>query len=108
MQVQIHYQGLTSSPWMEWFILERVEKLSRHLNRSASIQVELTFDNNRYSTSLFIHSLNHDYFFSNPGLNLYESFNTTIEKVNQALSENKRNTLRRINKRFFSIKEGIS
>jgi hypothetical protein len=31
MQIQVHYQGLTNTPWMDEFISGRVEKLNRYL-----------------------------------------------------------------------------
>lgn len=104
MQVQVHYQGLDSSPWMDQFISNRVNKLTRYLNSAASVQVNLKFENRRYITSLAIHNLNHDYAFTADGENLYESFASAVDKANRSLGEHKRMIKDKINRKYFSIK----
>ena len=104
MQVQVHYQGLEPSPWLEQFIGRRVSKLDRYLSPAASIQVNLRFENREYVTGLSIHNPNHDYAFTSNGLNLYESFSSAIEKAARVLGEEKRKVKDKINKKFFSLK----
>jgi ribosomal subunit interface protein len=110
MQVQINYQGLDHTPWMEQFITKRMVRLNRYLNSSASIQVHLKFEHKskRYLTSLSIHNLNHDYAYTSEGQNLWESFSMAVDKASRSLSEHKRIAKDRINKRFFSIKTAMA
>ena len=108
MQVQVHYQGLESSPWMEQFIAKRVAKIERYVNPSASVLVNLRFEKNRYVTSLAIHNMNHDYAFSSNGENLYESFSNAIDKASRSLGEQKRMIKDKINRRYTPLNEAIA
>jgi ribosomal subunit interface protein len=105
MQVHVHYQGLESSPWMEQFIEKRVDKLERYVNSSATVLVNLKFENRTYVTSLAIHNLNHDYAFSASGENLYESFSVAIDKATRALAEQKRIIKDKINRRYTPLNQ---
>lgn len=105
MQVQVHYQNLENSPWMDQFIERRVSKLNKYLAQSASIQVNLKYSNRSYVTSLAIHNPYHDYAFTSEGANLYESFSLAIDKAARTLGEQKRKIKDKINKRFFSLKQ---
>ncbi len=105
MHVQVHYQGLENSPWMDQFINRRVAKLDRYLNNGSSVQVHLKYINRQYVTSLAIHNPLRDYAFTSEGLNLYESFSLAIDKASRALGEQKRKIKDRINKKYFSLKK---
>jgi ribosomal subunit interface protein len=100
MQVQVHYQGLDPSPWLDQFIGHRLEKIERFLGPSASVHINLKYENKTYSTSLAIHGLFRDYAFSADGENLYESFSLAIEKANRSLGEQKRKLKDKIHRRF--------
>lgn len=104
MQVQVHYQGLENSPWMDQFINGRIAKLNRYLSNAAGIQVHLKFENKRYVSSLAIRNMNQDYAFSAEGENLYESFAMAVEKANRALGEHKRMIKDKINRRYSPLK----
>ena len=108
MQVQVHYQGLEHTPWMDQFITRRVAKLERYLNTSANVQVNVKFVNRQYVTSLAIHNPYHDYAFTSEGLNLYESFSTAIDKAARTLGEQKKKIKARIHRKFSSIKRDLS
>ncbi len=108
MQVQVYYQGLEHTPWMDQFITKRVAKLDRYLNTSANVQVNVKYQNNHYVTSLAIHNPYHDYAFSSEGLNLYESFSSAIDKAARSLREHKRKIKDRINKKFGSLNREVS
>ena len=103
MHVQVHYQNLENSPWMDQFIEKRVGKLNKYLNQASSIQVNLKYENRKYVTSLAIHN-HHDYAFTADGANLYESFSEAVDKAVRALGEKKRRIKDKINKKFFSLK----
>ena len=104
MHVQVHYQNLENSPWMDQFIEKRVAKLDRYLAKSANVQVNLRYVNKGYVTTLAIHNPYHDYAFTSEGGNLYESFSEAIEKASRVLGEHKRKIKDRINKKFASLK----
>lgn len=108
MHVQVHYQNLENSPWMEQFIESRVERLTKYLSPSANLQVNLKFENRKYVTSLAIHNTNHDYAFSGQGANLYESFALAIDRASRVLGEQKRKVKDKINKQFFSLKHELA
>lgn len=99
MQIKVHYQGLESTPWMDQFITNRVSKLNRYLNPSASIHISLKMENELYVTTLSIHNMNHDYSYSGQGDNLYESFQLATEKAARALGEQKRMLKDRIHRK---------
>lgn len=105
MHVQVHYQGLENSPWMDQFISTRVAKLERYLGTAASIQVHMKFFKNQYLTTLAIHDKNQDYAFSSDGDNLYESFAIAVDKASRVLGEHKRKIKDRINRRYIPLKE---
>ena len=107
MHVQVHYSNLENSPWMDQFIESRVDKLTKYLSQSATIQVNLRFENRQYVTTLAIHNMNHDYAFTGDGVNLYESFSLAIDKAARALGEQKRRQKDKINKQFFSLKHEL-
>lgn len=108
MQVQVHYQGLENSPWMDQFITSRIGKLSRYLNGAAGVQIHLKLENKRYITSLAIHNMNQDYAFTAEGQNLYESFATAVDKASRSLGEHKRMMKDKINKRYYSLKTAVA
>lgn len=108
MHVQVHYQGLDNTPWMDQFITNKVNKLNRYLGQAASIHVNVELWKGNYKTSLAIHNLNHDYAFTADGDNLYESFASAVDKANRSLGEHKRKIKDRINKRYFSLKKEIA
>jgi len=99
MQIQVHYQGLDNTPWMDQFITNRVAKLNRYLNPSASIQIHLKMEGQLYVTSLAIHNMNHDYAYTAQGENLYESFQLATDKAARALGEQKRMLKDRIHRK---------
>jgi|GEM_PF-2086562 len=105
MNVQVHYQGVDHSPWVDQFITRRISKLDRYLTQSSTIQVNVKYVNKSYVTTLAIHNPYHDYAFSSEGLNLFESFSTAIDKASRSLGEQKRKIKDRIHKRFFSLKK---
>lgn len=108
MQVQVHYQGLENSPWMDQFITKRVSKLDRYLSSAATINVHLKFINRTYVTTLAIHNVNHDYAFTANGENLYESFASATDKASRALGEQKRKIKDKINRKYFSLKQAAA
>lgn len=99
MHVQVHYQGLKHSPWMDQLISKKVEKLMRYLNPAASIHVHLKQEKTTYTTTLAIHNQNHDYAFTAGGENLYESFAASVDKASRVLGEHKRQIKDRIGRR---------
>lgn len=107
MHVQVHYQNLENSPWMEQFIQSRLTRLNRYLGQSSSVQVNLRLAKNNYVTSVAIHNPLHDYAFTGEGLNLYESFASALDKASRVLGEHKRKMKDRINKKFFSLKKEL-
>lgn len=104
MHVQVHYQGLDNSPWVDQFIESRVNKLNKYLTPSSSVQVNLRYVNRSYVTSLAIHNPHHVYAFNSEGVNLYESLSQAIDKAVRSLGEHKRKVKDKINKKFFSLK----
>ena len=99
MQIKVHYQGLESTPWMDQFITNRVSKLNRYLNPSASIHISLKMENQLYVTILSVHNLNHDYTYTGQGENLYESFQLATDKAARGLGEQKRMLKDRIHRK---------
>lgn len=109
MQVQVHYQGIDSSEWIDQFINRKMEKVKRYLTPAAVIQVHLKFSNNLYSTMIEINSANHkNYAFNADGENLYESFASATDKASRVLNEEKKKLKDRINSKFFSLKKGYA
>lgn len=106
MKVQVHFQGLEATPWLEEFIDNRLAKLDRYLNSSASIQVHLRFENRLYTTGLSIYN-HHGHSFSANGENLYESFSAAVDKAARVLGEEKRQLKDKINRKYFSIKRVV-
>lgn len=105
MQIQVNYQGLDHTPWMDQFITRRVSKLNRYFTPSANVVVHLKFTNRLYVTNLAIHNGHKDYAFNGEGENLYESFSQAIDRATRVLGEEKRKIKDKINKRFFSLRE---
>lgn len=107
MHVQVRYQGLENSQWMNDFINTRVSKLNRYLGQSASIQVNMKYENKNksYVTSIAIHNPYHDYAFTTVGVNFYESFAAAVDKALRTLGEHKRKIKDKINKKYISLKD---
>ena len=108
MQVQVHYQGLDPSPWLDQFIGHRLEKIERYLGPSASVHINLKYENKTYVTALAIHGFFRDYAFTAEGENLYESFSLAIDKASRSLGEQKRRMKDKIHRRFISISRDLS
>lgn len=100
MQVQVHYQGLDNSPWVNSFIESRVNKLDKYLSPSSSVQINLRYVNRSYVTSLAIHYPHHDVAFNSEGVNLYESLSLAIDKAVRALGEQKQKMKAGIHRKF--------
>lgn len=103
MNIQVHYQQIEQSPWMEEFMFSKAQKLKRYLNGSSSILITVRFENRAYSTTLAIHNLNRDYAFSCEGENLYEAFAGCVDKAARALSEHKKMIKDKINRRYLPV-----
>lgn len=103
MNIQVHYQGLDSSPWMDQFMTARVQKLHRYLNGASSILITVRMENRKYSTTLAIHNYR-DYAFTADGENLYESFAAAVDKASRTLGEQKRMLKDKINRRYPALK----
>lgn len=103
MRVQVHYQNLEHSPWMDQFVEKRVNKLNKYLSPAANVQVNFRYENRKYVTSLAIHN-HYDYAFSADGENLYEALAAAMDKALRTLGEKKRRLKDKINKKFFSLK----
>lgn len=108
MQIQVHFQGLDHSPWMDDFIAKRVEKISRYLSPSAKVQVNLKAENQLCYTTLSIHNPNHDFAFSSEGDNVWESVSIAIDKASRVLSENKRQFKDRIGRRSSLLRQYVA
>jgi ribosomal subunit interface protein len=108
MQIQVHYQGLDSSEWADDFIKNRVTKLSRYLDQSATIQVNLKLENRKYLSTLVIHNVGNDYAFTSSGDNLYESFALAVDKGGRSLGEHKRMLKDKINRRYIPLKQAVA
>lgn len=105
MHVQVHYQNLKNTPWVEEFVEKRVSKLDRYLAQSANVQVNVKYRNQSYVTSLVIHNPQHDYAFNAEGANLYEALAQVVDKASRVLGEHKRRIKDKIHRRFFSLKK---
>jgi ribosomal subunit interface protein len=106
MQVQVHYQGMDSSEWIDQFITRKLSKLERYLTPASVIHVHLKLDHRNYTTTLEVNCNHHrNYAFNSVGENLYESFSQAIDKAARVLNEEKRKFKDRINGRFFSLKK---
>lgn len=108
MHIQIHYQGIESTPWMDEFMTARVQKLNRYLGPAASVQVHLKVIKDQYVTLLSIHNLRHDYAYTSEGNNLYESFSLAVDKATRVLSEEKKKIKDRIHRRFSTPEAGFA
>lgn len=108
MQVQVHYQGLDNSPWVNQFINERIQKLNRYLGSASAVQINLKLENKRYLVGLAIHNKNQDYAFNGEGDNLYGAFSLALDKANRALGEHKRMLKDKINRRYAPLKNAVA
>lgn len=105
MHMQVHYQGINHTPWVDQFVSERISKIDKYLNPSAKIQVNLKYENRAYVTAIAIHNMNHDYAFTTYADNLFEAFSTAVDKASRKLSEHKNKIKDRINRRYTSVRE---
>ncbi|MFY7993934.1 MAG: ribosome hibernation-promoting factor, HPF/YfiA family [Bacteriovoracaceae bacterium] len=105
MNVQVNYQNLKNTQWVDNFINKKVEKLSPFLDRSSSIQVHVKHEKKGYVTSLAIHYPQHELAVSAVGENLYEAFADAVEKARRALRTQKDKIKNKINRRFYSLKK---
>lgn len=108
MQIQVHYQGLGSSEWTEEFVTNRVTKLSRYLDQSSTIQVNLKFEKRKYVSNLIIHNSGNNYAFSGEGENLYESLALAVDKASRTLTEHKRILKDKINRKYIPLKQAVA
>lgn len=108
MQVQVHYQGLENSPWMNQFITERVQKLNRYLSNAGAVQINLKFENKKYITSMAIHNKNQDFAFNGEAENLFGSFTQALDKALRVLGEHKRMMKDKINRRYIPLKNAVA
>ncbi len=108
MQVQVHYQGLDNSPWMDQFIADRIQKLNRYLSSAGAVQINLKFENKRYITSLAIHNKNQDYAFAGEADNLYGAFSQALDRAVRSLGEHKRMLKDKINRRYTPLKNAVA
>lgn len=105
MNVQVHYQGLDHTPWMDAFLSSRVQKLRRYFNGTASLLISVRCEGMNFCTTLSIHYLNHYQAFTCEGFNLYESFTGALDKASRTMSEHKRYMKDKINRRYTALKD---
>ena len=108
MQVQVHYQGIEPSPWVDQFIARKIEKLDRYLGQAATVHIFLKFENRQYHTMLSIHGLFKDHAFSSNGENLYESFTLAMDKATRSLGEQKKKVKDKIHRKLFTLNRDLA
>jgi ribosomal subunit interface protein len=108
MQIKVHYHGIDQTEWTDQFIKGRISKLNKYLSPSASIHINLQMENQLYVTTLAIHNLQHDYAYTGEGANLYESFQSAIDKGARGLREYKRMLKNRIHRKISDLESGIT
>ncbi len=108
MQVQVHYQGLESSPWLDQFITRRVEKLERFLSPHSDVVIHLRLEGVLYHTTLEVQNTKRRLAYTTNAETLYEAFSETVDKAQRDLGERKRKLKDRINRNFFSLKKGLA
>lgn len=105
MNVQVNYQNLKNTQWVDEFVTRKVDRLTPFLDRSSSVQVHVKHEKNGYVTSLAIHYPQHELAVSAVGENLYEALADAVDKARRALRTQKDKIKNKINRRFYSLKK---
>ncbi len=105
MNVQVNYQNLKNSQWVDDIIMQKVDKLSTFLDRSSNIQVHMKHDKSGYVASLAIHYPQHELAVSAVGENLYEALAEAVDKARRVLRTQKDKIKNKINRKFYSLKK---
>jgi ribosomal subunit interface protein len=105
MHLQVHYQDMKNTPWVNQFVEKRVNKLDRYLAQSANVLLNVKYKKQNYATSIVIHHSHQQYAFSAEAANLFEALSEVLNKAHRVLGEQKRKVKDKINRRYFSLKK---
>lgn len=90
MQVQLHFQDIRHSLWMDQFLEKRLARLERFLPPTSVVHLNLKFDNERYHGQMLIHHPLKEYAFSGEGASVIESFMQLMDRAVGSLSDQRR------------------
>lgn len=108
MQVNLEYQGVESSPWMERFITRKLEKLNRYLTPASTVKVLLIKHQDDCEACIEVTNNTRFYTCSSKGGDIHSAFSDALEKASRELGEQKRRARANIHSKFFSIKKGYA
>jgi ribosomal subunit interface protein len=94
MNIQLHFDEIRHSPWLDQFLEKRLERLEKFLRPEDQVKLNLKGQNNVFESHLCIQNVSKAIDFSATGDSLFESFSKVIDQAFRALSENKKKKLK--------------
>lgn len=94
MNIQLHFDEIRHSPWLDQFLEKRLERLEKFLRPEDRVKLILRGENNIFESRLCIQKVSKEIDFSARGDSLFESFSKVIDQAFRVLSENKKKKLK--------------
>ncbi len=94
MNIQLHFDEIRHSPWLDQFLEKRLERLEKFLRPEDQVKLILRGQNNIFESHLHIQNVSKEIDFSATGDSLFESFSKVIDQAFRALRENKKKKLK--------------
>jgi ribosome-associated translation inhibitor RaiA len=96
MNIDLHFDQVRHSPWLDQFLEKRLERLEKFLRPDDLVKLNLKSQKDYFETHLSIHHVSKTFDFSATGESLFESFFKVIDQALRVLNENNK---KRIQKR---------
>lgn len=108
MNVEMKWLNVQASPYAEPFLMREVSKFERHIPEARHLDVKLRREGESYQARVHVQALGRDWWVTGEGDNVAEGLANAFRLLKRNVSEFKRFSRDKINKRFLRPKEIVS
>jgi len=94
MNIQLHFDQIRHSPWLDQFLEKRLERLEKFLRPDDRVHLNVKGNGEHFESHLSVQHSSKKFDFSAQGENLFESFSQVLNAALRALSEERKNWVR--------------
>jgi hypothetical protein len=100
MNVQLKWQGIPASPFIESYLMKEVGKLERQFPGSNDMAIRFRREGVYYRARVHVRAMGRDWWVVGEGANLVEGLHQAFENLQRKIGEFKRFSRDKINRRF--------
>ncbi len=100
MNIRIHCQGMSESPWMKEYISGKLVRLERYLSPQFEIVILFFSPEEENRTEFEIHSFHQQFCFTSKGEDLYEAFTRALDLALRELKLHHQKVMNKVHQKF--------